>query len=143
MAMFLTDIDARLEHQRREGNAADPGPERKDEENGKDEEDYPTRPVPLDQVEDGRPERPSQVEDASDPYKLLWKDARQPDVSVREHKGDDEAEGEEYNGVAVEREAVEVIVDAVAVEAAAVAVDRDARDGDKACKGKEKKESRP
>lgn len=102
MTIFLADIDTCLEHQSREGDPADPGKKREYEERGEDDEHYSSRPVSLDQVVYCGSESPGEVDDACDPNKLFWKEARQPDIDVREDEGNNETEGEEYNGITVE-----------------------------------------
>jgi len=138
VAVFLAHVDGRLEHEGRKGDARNPRPKGEDCEQGKDEEDDAGGPVLLVEVEDGGAEGPADVEDARDPDELFRKRARKPHVAPREDKGDDEDEGEEDDGVAVEREAVIVaLVDARAGAARHVAVDGDARDDDEARKGGE------
>ncbi|KAM5433801.1 hypothetical protein MferCBS31731_006941 [Microsporum ferrugineum] len=134
MAVPLADVHGGPEHQGRERNPADPGPEAKGEEEAKDEEDDARAPIVPPQVEDGRPDGPADVEDARHPDKLLGEEAREPDVGVPEDDGDDEHEDEEDDRARVERKGVRAVVDAAALDAPRrrIALERDARHHDEA-----------
>lgn len=131
VSVLLAHIHARLEHQRREGDARYPRPEGEDEEDGEDGEHYSRTPVLPPVVEHGRADGPADIEDARDPDELLREESREPDIRKGEDDGDDEDKHEEHNGVGVEREGVAPIVDATAVDISSSRVrsEGDARDG--------------
>lgn len=116
MAILLTDIDGGPEHEGGEGDAADPSPEAESEEDAEDEEDNAGSPVAAIQVEDCGADGPADIEDACHPDELLGEEAREPDIAVSEHDGDNQNEEEEDERSSVEGEVVCPAVDASALD---------------------------
>jgi len=110
MAILLANVDGSSKHQRREGNSRNPRPETESHEKSKDEEYNSSRPVPAPKIKDSSSKRPADVENASDPDKLLRKQPRHPNVRIRQDKRNSEHKHEQDNGTRVQRKVIPVTV---------------------------------
>lgn len=64
-------------------------------------------------VVDSRPNSEGNVQNARDPDELFRKGARQGKVKPGEDKSNGQDEGEEYNGIGVQREFVSIVINPV------------------------------
>lgn len=134
MAILLADIDGGPEHEGGEGDAADPGPEAESEKDAEDQEDNTGSPVAAIQVEDSGADSPADVKDACHPDELLGEEAREPDIAVSEHDGDDQNEEEEDERSSIEGEVICPAIDASALDISrcCISTKRDGRHSDEA-----------
>ena len=122
VSIFLANIHAGLEHQRREWDARYPRPEGKYKEGGEDRKHDRSTPIMPPVVEYSGTDGPAYIEDARHPDELLGKKACQPDIGKREDDGDDENEDEEDYCIGIERKGVAAIVDATALDVASLGI---------------------
>ena len=111
MTKLLRDVDRGLQHQNAEGDARDPADEADHVEDAEDQEDNASRPVAARKHVKRRDEAEDDVQDTGDPDKLLGEGARCPHVGVGQDRGHTEDEGEQDDGVRVQRELVATAVD--------------------------------
>ena len=116
MSVLLRHINHSLQHEHTERDPRNPADEAEDVEDAEDQKDNTSRPVPPGKHVNGRHEAKYNVEDPSDPDKLLGELARRPDVRVTEDGSHAENECEKDNRVGIERKVVSI----VAVDASAV-----------------------
>ena len=80
MSISLGNIHACLEHQHTKRDARYPADEAYDTEDSEEDKDDGGRVVFLNEVEDSGTDAESNIQDASDPYKLLCKGARHCEI---------------------------------------------------------------
>lgn len=131
------DVHCLLQHDHAEWNARDPRDETDDAENREDEEHHGGGIVMPVEVVYGGSDAEHDLQNARDPDELLRERPRGEEVGPREDEGGCEDEDEEEESIGVEREAVWIVVYAVAAQGFLGSVPLEGETGD----GHESKES--
>ena len=134
MALVSSNIHGCLEHDYCEWNAWDPAPEAEGGKERKDHEHDPSAPEMLVEVVDCCSNCDCDVENASDPDELLSEVLRSEKVCPGEDESNGQDEGEQDDGVGIERKIVLRIVYSSTAKAVifGVLVEGEARDCDEA-----------